>query len=159
MPIVHNTFTIERQYKAAPARVFAAFSNPETKRRWFVEGEGWHVAEYSVDFRVGGIESSRFVFAGSKAKGAPPAGTPMGNDTVYQDIVPNERIVFAYTMTVGDNRISASLATVEIAASGTGTKLTYTEQGAYFDGADSPKMREGGWNELLGSLERELEKA
>ena len=38
----------------------------------------------------------------------------MRNDTTYQDIVPEERIVLAYTMAVGGRRISASLATVEI---------------------------------------------
>ncbi|WP_394846274.1 SRPBCC family protein [Pendulispora brunnea] len=159
MSVVHSTFSLERQYKAAPARVFAAFANPETKRRWFVEGEGWRVNEYAGDFRVGGVETSRFTFAGSKEKGAPPAGTPIANDTVYQDIVPNERIVFAYTMTVGDKRISASLATVEIVPSGTGTKLTYTEQGAYFDGSDDPRMRQEGWTQLFASLERELDRA
>ncbi|WP_394835764.1 SRPBCC family protein [Pendulispora rubella] len=159
MSVVHSTFTIERQYKAAPARVFAAFVNPETKRRWFAEGEGWQVNEYTLDFRVGGVENARFTFVGSGEEGAPPAGTPMGNDTVYQDIVPNQRIVFAYTMTVGDKRISASLATVEIVSAGTGTKLTYTEQGAFFDGADSPRMREEGWGEILASLGREVDEA
>ena len=101
--VVHSTFSIERTYPSAPSRVFAAFSNQATKRRWFVEGEGWEIDEFSLDFRVGGREVSRFRFKG---------GAPMDNDTVYLDIVPDQRIVFAYTMTVGDKRISVSLATV-----------------------------------------------
>jgi uncharacterized protein YndB with AHSA1/START domain len=51
--IVHRTFVIERTYPASAARVFAAFSNPATKRRWFAEGEGWQIDEFKVDFRVG----------------------------------------------------------------------------------------------------------
>ena len=46
--VVHSTFSIERTYPSPPARVFAAFSNQETKRRWFAEGEGWEVDEFST---------------------------------------------------------------------------------------------------------------
>ena len=59
-------------------------------------------------------------------------------------------------MTIGDKRISASLATIELRASGDGTHLVFTEQGAFFEGADSPQMREGGWRDLLSKLDEEL---
>jgi uncharacterized protein YndB with AHSA1/START domain len=147
--VVHSTFSIERTYPSPPSRVFAAFSNQGTKRRWFAEGEGWEVDEFTLDFRVGGREVSRFRFKG---------GAPMGNDTVYLDIVPERRIVLAYTMTVGDKRISVSLATVEITPSGDGTRLVYTEQGAFFDGADKPAGREAGCRHLLKRLGEELRK-
>ena len=146
--VVHNTFSIERTYPAAPARVFAAFSNQATKRRWFAEGEGWEVDEFTLDFRVGGREISRFRFKG---------GAPIGNDTVYLDIVPDQRIVLAYTMLVGDRRISVSLATVEIAPAGDGTRLVYTEQAAFLEGADETKGRDRGCRELLEKLGEELQ--
>jgi uncharacterized protein YndB with AHSA1/START domain len=60
--VVHSTFTIERTYEASPARVFAAFADVPTKRRWFVEGEGWEIDAYTMDFRVGGLERGRFRF-------------------------------------------------------------------------------------------------
>ena len=63
---------------------------------------------------------------------------------------------FAYTMMVGDERISASLATVEISPSGEGSRLVYTEQGAFFDGADKPEEREAGCRELFEKLGEEL---
>lgn len=74
--VVHSTFSIERTYPSTPARVFAAFANPVTKRRWFAEGEGWEVDEFTVDFRVGGREVARFRFKGgapSKDVTYPPA--------------------------------------------------------------------------------------
>ena len=146
-PVVHSTFSIERTYPSSPARVFAAFSNQQTKRRWFVEGEGWEIDEFTMDFRVGGQEISRF-----RKKGGPP----MGNDTVYLDIVPERRIVLAYTMLSGDTRISVSLATVEITPAGEGARLIYTEQGAFFEGADAVRQREHGCRWLLEQLAEEL---
>jgi uncharacterized protein YndB with AHSA1/START domain len=146
--VVHSSFSVERTYPSSRARVFAAFSNQAAKRRWFAEGEGWEVDEFSLDFRVGGREISRFRFKG---------GPPMGNDTIYLDIVPDRRIVFAYTMTAGGARISVSLATVQITPSAGGTRLVYTEQGVFFDGADKPALREAGSRELLEKLAEELQ--
>jgi uncharacterized protein YndB with AHSA1/START domain len=148
--VVHSTFVIERTYGAPPARVFAAFSDEKTKRRWFAEGEGWQVHEFRADFRVGGGEWSRFRF-----KDGPEAR----NDTVYHDIVSDRRIVLGYTMTVGEQRISASLVTVELLPSGEGTRVVFTEQAAFFEGADGAKVREQGWRTLLGRLEEELRAA
>ena len=145
--VTHTTFTLERSYDAAPAKVFKAFADPAIKRRWFVEGEGWEVEEFTGEFKVGGVERSRFRFRG---------GAPVRNDTSYHDIVPNERIIFAYTMTIGENRISSSLATFQFKPSGTGTQLIFTEQGAFLDGLDSAGPREGGWKELLDALGRAL---
>ena len=144
----HATFTLERTYDSPPAKVFNAFADPAIKRRWFVEGEGWEVEEFSPDFKVGGYERSRFRFRG---------GAPVRNDTTYHDIVPNERIIMAYTMTVGENRISASLATFEFKPEGAGTKLVLTEQGAFLDGLDSVEPRKGGWRDLLEALGKALQ--
>lgn len=145
--VVHSTFAIERTYPVPPARVFAAFADQGTKRRWFAEGEGWEIDEFTLDFRVGGRETSRYRFRG---------GPPMGNDTIFLDIVPGRRIVFAYSMFVGERRISASLATVTLAPDAGGTRFVYTEQGAFFDGADRPEGREHGCGELFDQLGEEL---
>jgi|HubBroStandDraft_1064217.scaffolds.fasta_scaffold456558_1 uncharacterized protein YndB with AHSA1/START domain len=154
--VVHSTFAIERSYAAPPSRVFAAFADPVFKRRWFLDGKGFSGEEYSADFRVGGFERARFTFEGGPA-GAPLPGTKMGNDTVYLDIVPDRRIVFAYTMLVGDYRMSASLATVELSPSGNGeTRLLFTEQAAFFGRSDGPQLRETGWRELLARVDRAL---
>jgi uncharacterized protein YndB with AHSA1/START domain len=59
-------------------------------------------------------------------------------------------------MTLGDRRISASLVTVEFLPTDRGTDLICTHQGAFFEGADGPQMREAGWRHLLEQLANEL---
>ncbi len=147
--VVHSTITIERSYPAKPERVFAAWADPKLKRRWFAEGEGFEAQSFEMDFRVGGREHARF---------APKGDNSFSNDTVYQDIVPGQRIVFAYTMSAGERRFSASLATVELRPDGAGTKLLFTEQSAFFADADGPQRREQGWRQLLARLAEELER-
>jgi uncharacterized protein YndB with AHSA1/START domain len=150
--VIHSTFVIERSYPVAPERVFRAFADPGPKRRWFVERESHDVEQYEMDFRVGGAERARFRFK---------AGTPVGglvclNDAVYLDIVPQRRVVSASTMTIRDQCISASLCTFELLATEKGTDLIFTHQGAFFEGADGPQMREAGWRKLFDTLAGEL---
>ena len=142
-PVVHRTFSVERAYPAPPARVFAAFADPGTKRRWLAEGPGSEVDEFTLDFRVGGFERTRFRFVG---------GAPVRNDTLFLDIVPDERIVLAYALTAEEVRTSAALTTVELAADGGGTRLLLTEQVAFLDGVDGTASRRSGWGALLDRL-------
>jgi uncharacterized protein YndB with AHSA1/START domain len=151
--VTQSTFIIERNYATSPAKAFAAWSDPASKRRWYAEGERGSVEAHKLDFRIGGSEHTTSIIGGGPFK-----GTSLTNDSIYMDIVPNQRIVFAYTMTLGDRRISASQATVEFLADGKGTIMAFTEQAAFFEGADGPEMREQGWKSLIGQLEKFLAK-
>ena len=114
--VEHATFVVERTYDATPARVFAAWAEPEAKARWF-RGPDERVAEFELDFRVGGREINRGAVEGQEYT----------YEALYQDIVPDERIVYAYDMHMAGERISVSLGTVELTPEGGGTRLTYTE--------------------------------
>lgn len=153
--LAHGTFTIERRFDATPERVFRAYSDPAAFRRWFVDGEGWTIHDWENDFRVGGRASGSFRFGGEQNE-------TWFNDTEYLDIVENGRIILTYVMgrVVGGQkeRASATLATTELVADGSGTRLIYTEQGAYFGGDPKAEIagREEGCTEMLGKLAAEL---
>ena len=54
-------------------------------------------------------------------------------DAHYQDIVPGQRIAYTYIMDRDETRISISVTTVEFKPAGAGTRLIYTEQGAFLE--------------------------
>ncbi len=145
--VIHATFVIERDFAASPARVFNAWADPEIKRRWFSGPEDWSDSAHELDFREGGREVSI---------GRPPGGPLSRMDAIHMDLVPNERIITAYEMHLDDARISVSLGTTELRPHGTGTRLAYTEQGAFLDGFDNPELREQGMGWAFDALEAEL---
>jgi len=145
--VEHANFVVERTYDASPSRVFAAWADPAAKARWLGADDAFADDEFELDFRVGGRERRR----GS-------AGDQVYTvEAHYQDIVPDERIVYSYDVRFDEQRISVSLSTVELAPAGGGTRLTYTEQGAFLDGLDTPDQREQGMGGLLEALGRYLE--
>ncbi|MDQ6423445.1 SRPBCC family protein [Paenibacillus sp. LHD-117] len=139
--VKHGTFVIERTYAASPERVYEAWADPDAKARWFSKPE-------IFDFRVGGREYS---------SGGPPEGPIFTFDASYQEIVPEQRIVYTYSMDMNDVRISVSMTTIELIEVDGGTKLIFTEQGAFFDGHDTLEIREHGTGELLNALGKSLE--
>ena len=70
--------------------------------------------------------------------------------------MPDRRIVSTYDMHVDEIRISVSLATVEFKPERGGTRMIYTEQGAFLDGHDTPAVREQGTRGLLDTLDAAL---
>jgi hypothetical protein len=70
--------------------------------------------------------------------------------------VPNRRVVIPDTMTLGENRISASLATFELVPKGNGTDLVFTEQAGFFEERMVRKFVNKGWGNLLERLGKEL---
>jgi uncharacterized protein YndB with AHSA1/START domain len=146
--VIHGTFVLEKHYPHPPRKVFSAFVDKAKKRRWFVEGEGFTIERYEADFRVGGKEIAAFRYQG---------GPLITMEATFQDLVPDVRMVSMYVMDMENRRMSVSLATIELAPMGGGTGLRLTEQGAYFDGADSLKGREEGTRGLLEALGKELD--
>ncbi len=145
----HATIVLERTYDASPARVFAAWSDPDALLRWATPGEGWESAMKRFDFRVGGGETSTF---------GPAGGETYLNETRYLDIVPDQRIVSAGAMTSGDKRLFVGLLTVALSPAGQGCRLIVTEQGVFLDGHDVPENHEAGWSAMLDTLTEELKR-
>lgn len=145
--VIHDTFTLEHVYPATAAKVFRALADPEKKRRWFAEGKGFVIDSYTLDFRVGGFERTRFRFGD---------GPAMTNDCVHLDIVPQERVVYAYAMTMGGAPMSSSLVSIELVPAAGGTLLRLTEHTAYVDGKDGSAGRRAGTRGMLEALAQDL---
>ncbi|MFZ5724053.1 MAG: SRPBCC domain-containing protein [Pseudomonadota bacterium] len=146
----HGSFRIEKHYAFTPAQVFGAWTTPEARRAWFVEGPGFDILDYRLDFRTLGHEYCRFRVTGET--------TEIWNQTVFHEILPDARVVFAYSMGTQAGAFSASLATAELFADGKGgTRLVFNEQIAQLDGKDQVPDREGGTRWLLDRLEQYLQ--
>ena len=152
-----STFTLERSFPATPERVFSAFSDPAKKIRWYADGRTMEVLEFTMDFRVGGHDVTRY----RTSPESPLQGVVLRYDTHYLEVQTARRIVIAYTVgreTANQNQpFSASLATFELMPSDVGTDLLFTEQSAFFENADGPEWRKQGWTSLLEKLAKALE--
>jgi uncharacterized protein YndB with AHSA1/START domain len=151
--VVHSTFVVERSFPKPPEAVFTAFSDPAKVRRWYAEGDGHKLEEFTSDFRVGGTQIQRYRLP----EGTPVAGMTIRNEGRFQEIVPNQRIVTASTMDLEAKRIVASQVTIELLPNGNGTDLILTHQGAFFEGGLTPAMLESGWRGLMQKLAAELD--
>jgi uncharacterized protein YndB with AHSA1/START domain len=137
--VVHATFTLERTYPAPPHRVFQAWADADRKGRWFAGNP----ADYELDFRPGGVERNTAIHDGKHITW----------ESLYRDIVPDERIVYTSVLSEDGTAATVSLTTVELVPEDGGTRLVLVEAGAYLDGREQPAWREegtGSWLDALG---------
>lgn len=146
--IEHDTIVLERDYDAAPERVFAAWADPAARMRWcppspqvtfWIEGD---------DFRAGGDEVA---YCG------PREAPEFRIEVRYHDIVPGQRIVYSEAVVTNDERLLAvSLISVLLEPAGSGTRLVLTDQITALDGSDMIAGSRGGYGASLDNLAREL---
>jgi uncharacterized protein YndB with AHSA1/START domain len=149
----HGQFTVERTFKSPPAKVFQAFADVQAKKKWFGGEPGvWEELIRDFDFREGGHE---------RVEGRWHNGFVSDFRCRYHEIIPNRRIVYAYEMVLNGVRASVSLATIEIAPQGSGSKLSLTEQGVYlvsFDpNGDDHGSRLRGTQELMDRMVKSVD--
>jgi uncharacterized protein YndB with AHSA1/START domain len=140
--IVHATFTLERTYPLPPPEVFNAWADQKVKARWFAGDP----SDYELDFRPGGIERNSVVHEGKHITW----------ESLYREIVSDERIVYTSVLAENDSVATASLTTVEFVPDGDGTRIVLVEAGAYLDGREQPAWREQGTGDWLDALGRHL---
>jgi uncharacterized protein YndB with AHSA1/START domain len=149
-PALSGSFTVERSLAASPERVFAAYADPELRRRWLRLPGDQARNYYELDFRPGGHEVRRGRFAATGTEEL------IEYRAVFWDIVPGARLVFGYELALDGVRRWVSLVTVELSAlpgetlpgetgaggtraDGAGTRLRHTEQYAYLAYSDAAR--------------------
>ncbi len=136
------SLTVKRRLKASPAKVFAAWTEPEKIVKWFGPDAG-PVHEASTDVRVGGRYAVSFSTEDGERHHV--SGT-------YREVVPNEKLVFTWAWRTMPER--ESLVTVLIKPDGSGSLLTLIHE-QFFDEPARDRHRQG-WSGCLDKLERYL---
>jgi len=85
-PADQPTITMEREFEAAPAVLFRAFTDTEALKTWYGPN-GFTITVLAMDFRVGGL--FRFTMHG-------PDGTDYPNRIAYREIKPAERLAYRH---------------------------------------------------------------
>lgn len=139
---VKPSLTIRRRFKAAPERVYRAWTEPAQVARWFGPG-GITVLEAVFEPRVGG----QFMVHARGANGEDHRvfGT-------VREAIPNSKVVYTWAWQSTPER--ESLVTVEFKPDGDGTLLVLTHEQFFDEGARD--RHNGGWNAALDKLEAYL---
>ena len=146
--LAHGTLTLNKSFLASPARVFAAWSDPDQRRVWGSPSDEIELAQDEADFSVGGLDVSRCLYEGEVV------ALVRGR---YYDIVPNRRIVYSETIANPSATEGVCLVNAEFLPRGTGTELVLTLQCTALDGADLLQGVREGWDTALANLDRLLQ--
>ena len=136
---------LRRRYAAAPEDVWRAWTDPEAIKRWFGPGAGEPVSLAELDVRAGG--RFRIVFGGTDGKAHEAQG-------VYQEVVPNRKLVFTWTWPRSTPE-RESLITIVFRAAGGGTDLEFRHEKLFDETVRDNHKR--GWSSALDKLEHFLQ--
>jgi len=140
------SLTLRRHYPVAPEKVWRAWTDPQALKAWFGPEEIVSVPLAEVDLRVGG----RFRVAMLAAD-----GETHDVSGVYQELVPNRKLVFSWAWRSTPER--ESRVTVRIEPDGNGCELVLMHE-QFFDEV-ARDGHEHGWTGAMAKLEQWLVKA
>ncbi|MEW6247363.1 MAG: SRPBCC domain-containing protein [Nitrospirota bacterium] len=145
-PFASNTaLRITRRLAAPRAKVFHAWTDPETLKRWFAPSDDYSTWQAEVDLRAGGTYRIQM-----KA----PDGAIYAVKGTYKDVQPTERLVFSWSWEGsgwrGLKEFYETLVTVELRTVPAGTELTLTHE--FFPTAEERDRHRSGWTGCLTRL-------
>jgi uncharacterized protein YndB with AHSA1/START domain len=134
------SLTLKRRLAASPAKVYAAWTNPEKIARWFGPAQVKSGTEQAViDARVGGRYRVSFDLQN---------GEHCEIGGVYREVVQNRLLVFSWAWHTSPER--ESQVTVSLQPDGDGTLLTLHHE-AFFD-ETARDRHDRGWTGALDKL-------
>ena len=136
-----TTLEITRFINAPPARVYAAWTDPEELKRWFGP-EDVRTIDIAADVRVGGKYRWDIVREDGEK------WTCLGE---YRELVPGKKIVFAWKWDDDEAwKNHDSIVTIELSPRDGGTELKLTH--AQLPSEESRERHHEGWTSLLDRL-------
>jgi uncharacterized protein YndB with AHSA1/START domain len=132
-----------RHYKVAPEKVWRAWTDPQALAQWFGPDDAGVVALAELDVRVGGRYHIRFGVPGQEKHNV---------SGVYQEVVPNEKLVFSWAWQSTPERVSR--VTVVLQPESGGTELIFRHE-QFFDEVARDRHEEG-WGGAFIKLDRLL---
>ncbi len=126
-----HTLTLTETFPVPPARVFSAWTDAATLKRWFAPGD-MRVAEAAADLRPGG--RYRIVMEA-------PDGAQRIVGGEYLDIVANERLSFSFKWEHGQDVTLVELAFKPAGAGATEVTLVHSQ----FTTLEARDMHDQGW--------------
>ena len=137
-PSTAPSLTIKRRFKAPPAKVYAAWCDPEKMSHWMGPSNVQNVVA-ECDLRVGGRYHIKMIVPDDE------------HDVsgVYREIVPNEKLVFTWAWKSTPER--ESLVTVTFKEDNGGTIMTLLHE-QFFDD-DARDRHNAGWTSIMDRLE------
>jgi uncharacterized protein YndB with AHSA1/START domain len=139
IPVIGPSLTLKRWLNAPPAKVYAAWTDPQKLIRWFGPTQA-QMLDAKVDARVGGRFHARF---------RTPDREEHRISGVYREVVSNHKLVFTWAWRSTPER--QSLVTIALKDEREGTLLTLTHE-QFFDD-DARDRHRSGWGGALDKLE------
>jgi uncharacterized protein YndB with AHSA1/START domain len=135
------TLRLVRHYEVAPQKVWRAWTDPQTLKRWFGPDDDGEVLLAEVDLRVGGRYRLQFQAPGGELH-------DVGGE--YREVAPHQRLVFTWAWKSTPER--ESLVTLQFRPLEGGTEFVFLQE-QFFDVA-ARDGHAGGWTAALAKLGR-----
>ena len=140
------SLTLRRRYPVAAEKVWRAWTDPQALKAWFGPEEIVSVPIAEVDLRVGGRFRVTMLAADGETHDV---------SGVYQELVPNRKLVFSWAWRSTPER--ESLVTILLAPVGAGTRLVFRHD-QFFDQA-ARDNHERGWSGTFVKLDKYLRRS
>lgn len=145
-PDCDRDLVLTRVFDASPAKVFEAWTNPDSMKQWFAP-HPYTTPVVETDVRPGG--STLVIMRG-------PDGTEIPCPGVYLEVVKNQRLVFTDAFTEAWKPSEKPFMTVTLTFEDQGGKTRYTARAAHWSVAAREAHEKMGFHEGWSQVAEQL---